>query len=146
MIRYLSLEWLDALSPNERTRGSYLADDFAPLEGAGKLELIDEAVEIVPGVRLDRIQGHTRGTQTVRVTDGKATLFFSSDFMPDRHHLPLPWIPSQDLYPLETLAAKKVILPRAIEERWIVAFTHDAPRFGRITEQEGRYRFDELDE
>ena len=138
------LEWLDANEPNERTRGSYLPDDFAPLEAAGKLELIDEAVEILPGIRLDRIQGHTRGTQTVRITDGKETLFFSSDFMPDRHHLPLPWIPSQDLYPLDTLAAKKVILPRAIAEGWIVAFTHDVPRFGRVTEHEGRYRFDEI--
>ncbi len=140
------LEWLDANAPNERTRGSYLPDDFAPLEAAGRLELIDEAVEILPGIRLDRIQGHTRGTQTVRVTDAKETVFFSSDFMPDRHHLPLPWIPSQDLYPLETLAAKKAILPRAIAERWIVAFTHDVPRFGRITEQEGRFRYDELAE
>jgi glyoxylase-like metal-dependent hydrolase (beta-lactamase superfamily II) len=139
------LEWLDAISPNERTRGSYLPDDFAPLEEAGKLELIDEAVEIVPGIRLDRIQGHTRGTQTVRVSDGRDTLFFSSDFMPDRHHLPLPWIPSQDLFPLDTLAAKKVILPRAIQEKWVVAFTHDVPRFGRITEEEGRYRFTELE-
>jgi glyoxylase-like metal-dependent hydrolase (beta-lactamase superfamily II) len=139
------LEWLDALSPNERTRGSYIADDFAPLEETGKLELIDEAVEILPGIRLDRIQGHTRGTQTVRVSDGKQTLFFSSDFMPDRHHMPLPWIPAQDLFPLDTLAAKKLILPRAVEDKWIVGFTHDVPRFGRITEHDGRYRFDEVD-
>ena len=138
------LEWQDATHANERTHASYYPEDFAPLEAPGKLELIDEAVEILPGIRLDRIQGHTRGTQTVRVTDGKETLFFSSDFMPDRHHLPLPWIPSQDLYPLDTLAAKKVILPRAIAEGWIVAFTHDVPRFGRVTEHEGRYRFDEL--
>jgi len=138
------LEWVDANTPNERTRGSYLPDDFSPLEATGRLELIDEAVEIIPGIRLDRIQGHTRGTQTVRVTDGRDTLFFSSDFMPDRHHLPLPWIPSQDLFPLDTLAAKKLILPRAIEERWVVAFTHDVPRFGRISEHEGRYRFDEV--
>jgi glyoxylase-like metal-dependent hydrolase (beta-lactamase superfamily II) len=138
------LEWVDANAPNERTRGSYLSDDFAPLEATGKLELIDESVEILPGIRLDRIQGHTRGTQTIRVNDGKETLFFSSDFMPDRHHLPLPWIPSQDLYPLDTLAAKKVILPRAIEEDWVVAFTHDLPRFGRIRQEDGRYRFDEI--
>jgi glyoxylase-like metal-dependent hydrolase (beta-lactamase superfamily II) len=140
------LEWVDANAPNERTRGSYFADDFAPLEATGKLELIDESVEILPGIRLDRIQGHTRGTQTVRVSDGGRTFFFSSDFMPDRHHLPLPWIPSQDLYPLESLGAKKVILPRAIEERWIVGFTHDVPRFGRIAQEEGRYRFEEIAE
>ncbi len=140
------LEWQDANAPNERTRGSYFADDYAPLEEAGKLELVDESVEIVPGIRLDRIQGHTRGTQTVRVSDGGQTLFFSSDFMPDRHHLPLPWIPAFDLFPLETLAAKKVILPRAISEKWLVGFTHDLPRFGRISEQEGKYRFDEVPE
>src|SRR2546430_2607080 len=138
------LEWQDAVSPNERTRGSYLADDYAPLEAAGKLELIDESVEIIPGVRLDRVQGHTRGTQTARVSDRGETLFFSSDFMPDRHHLPLPWIPAFDLFPLDTLAAKKLILRRAIDERWIVGFTHDLPRFGRIVETEGKLRFDEL--
>jgi glyoxylase-like metal-dependent hydrolase (beta-lactamase superfamily II) len=140
------LEWVDANVPNERTRGSYFADDFAPLEAAGKLELIDESVEILPGIRLDRIPGHTRGTQTVRVSDAGETLFFSSDFMPDRHHLRLPWIPAIDLFPLETLAAKKMILPRAVSERWIVGFTHDLPRFGRITEQDGKLRFDEVAE
>ena len=137
-------EWEDAIAPNERTRGSYFPDDYAPLEAAGKLDLLDESVEILPGVRLDRVQGHTRGTQTVRVTDRDTTLFFSSDFMPDRHHLPLPWIPAFDLFPLDTLAAKKLILRRAIDERWIVGFTHDLPRFGRIVETEGKLRFDEL--
>ena len=138
-------EWEDAIAPNERTRGSYLPDDYAPLEAAGKLELIDESVEILPGVRLDRVQGHTRGTQTVRVADRDTTLFFSSDFLPDRHHLPLPWIPAFDLFPLDTLAAKKLILRRAVDERWIVGFTHDLPRFGRISEAEGKLRFDEVD-
>jgi glyoxylase-like metal-dependent hydrolase (beta-lactamase superfamily II) len=138
------LEWVDALHLNERTRGSYFPDDFAPLEATGKLELIDEAVEILPGIRLDRVQGHTRGTQTVRVADGKRTAFFSSDFMPDRHHLSLPWIPAQDLFPLDTLEAKRTILARAVEEQWIVAFTHDLPRFGTITSVDGKYRFTEL--
>lgn len=138
------VEWQDATHPNERTRASYYPDDFAPLEAAGKLELIDEAVEILPGVRLDRVQGHTRGTQTVRVTEGKRTVFFSSDFMPDRHHLPLPWIPAQDLFPLDTLEAKRTILARAVDEQWIVGFTHDKPRFGSVTTADGKYKFTEL--
>jgi len=138
------LEWLDATHANERTHASYYPEDFAPLEAPGKLELIDEEVEIIPGVRLDRVQGHTRGTQTVRVMDGKRTVFFSSDFMPDRHHLPLPWIPAQDLFPLDTLEAKRTILARAVDERWIVGFTHDKPRFGTVTGAEGKYTFTEL--
>ncbi len=138
------LEWADAVNANERTRGSYYPDDYVPLEAAGKLELIDEAVDILPGLRLDRVQGHTRGTQTVRLIDGKRTLFFSSDFLPDRHHLPLPWIPAFDLFPLDTLEAKRTILERAADEAWIVAFTHDLPRFGRLTARDGRYSFTEL--
>ncbi|HVR88825.1 MAG TPA: MBL fold metallo-hydrolase [Candidatus Limnocylindria bacterium] len=138
------LEWIDAMHANERTRASYFPDDYAPLEAAGKLELVDEAVEILPGIRLDRVQGHTRGTQTVRVSDRKGTVFFSSDFMPDRHHLPLPWIPAFDLYPLDTLEAKRTILKRAADEEWIVGFTHDLPRFGTVSAHDGKYRFTEL--
>lgn len=138
------LEWQDALAPNERTRASYFADDFLPLEAAGRLELVDDSVELLPGLRVDRVQSHTRGTQTVRVSADGETLFFSSDFMPDRHHLPLPWITAIDLFPLDTLEAKREILKRALTESWIVAFTHDAPRFGRLSEHEGRLRFDEL--
>ena len=108
----------------------------------GRLGLARPAADFV---RLDRVQGHTRGTQTVRVSERDTTLFFSSDFMPDRHHLPLPWIPAFDLYPLDTLAAKKLIQRRAIDERWIVGFTHDLPRFGRISEAEGKLRFDEVE-
>ena len=137
------LEWEDAMTPNERTRASYLAPDFAPLEAAGKLELVDGSVELLRGLRVDQVQGHTRGTQTVRVSAGDQTLFFSSDFMPDRHHLPLPWIPAFDLFPLDTLEAKRLIIRRAIDERWIVGFTHDLPRFGRITEEDGKVRFAE---
>jgi glyoxylase-like metal-dependent hydrolase (beta-lactamase superfamily II) len=137
-------EWEDATHPNERTRGSYFDDDYRPLEAAGRLELVDGTAEVLPGVWVERVPGHTRGTQTVRIAADGETVYFTSDFLPDRHHLPLPWIPAFDLYPLDTLEAKRSLLPRAADERWIVAFTHDLPRFGRIEAAEGRYRFEEL--
>ena len=138
------LEWQDALSANERTRGSYLPDDYAPLEAAGRLDLLDGTAELLPGLFVERVQGHTRGTQTVRVTSEGRTFWFSSDFLPDRHHVPLAWIPAFDLYPLDTLEAKRMLLPRAAEEGWVVAFTHDAPRAGRIALADGRFHFEEL--
>ena len=139
-------EWQDALATNERTRGSYLRDDYEPLEAAGRLELVDGEVELRPGLRVEQVQGHTRGTQVVRVTGGGTTLLFTSDFLPDRHHLPLAWATALDLYPLDVLAAKKLLIPRAAEEGWIVAFTHDRSRFGRIAQVDGRYAFSELAE
>src|SRR5258706_5839883 len=46
------LQWVDAVSPNERTPASYLADGFAPLQAAGKLELIHQAGAVLPGTPL----------------------------------------------------------------------------------------------
>ena len=80
----------------------------------------------------------------MRVTSEGRTFWFSSDFLPDRHHVPLAWIPAFDLYPLDTLEAKRMLLPRAAEEGWVVAFTHDAPRAGRIALADGRFHFEEL--
>lgn len=134
-------EWEDALHPHERSRGSYFRDDFAPLEGV--VELLDGDAELLPGLRVIRVQGHTRGTQCLVLEQEGRTLLFSSDFMPTRHHLPLAWIPAMDLYPMDTLAAKKDLLPRAVEEEWLVAFTHDEPRFGHVRLRDGRYVFEE---
>lgn len=135
-------EWDDALHPHERSRGSYFPDDFAPLEPV--VELLDGDAELLPGLRVQRVVGHTRGTQSLLLEQEGKTLFFSADFMPTRHHLSLAWIGAMDLYPMDTLAAKRSLLPRAVAEDWLVAFSHDVPRFGRIREADGKFRFEEL--
>ncbi len=134
-------EWRDALQPHERSRASYLRDDFAPLEKA--VEFVDGEAELLPGLRVVRVKGHTRATQYLLLRQEGRTLFFSCDFMLSRHHVHLPYISALDLYPMDTLEAKRELLPRAVAEDWLVAFTHDAPRFGRIREREGKYVFAE---
>jgi hypothetical protein len=42
-----------------------------------------------------------------------------------RAHVRLPWIMGYDLYPVETLEAKKKLLPQAARENWICMFYHD---------------------
>jgi glyoxylase-like metal-dependent hydrolase (beta-lactamase superfamily II) len=135
------VEWDDAMHPHERSRASYFEDDFAPLERVA--EFIDGEAELLPGVRVVRVKGHTRATQYLLLRQDGRTLFFSCDFMMSRHHLPLPWIPALDLYPMDTLEAKRELLPRAVAEEWLVAFTHDLPRFGHVREREGKYVFEE---
>src|SRR5438093_13273134 len=61
------LEWEDALNANERTRGSYIADNYAPLDAAGRLELSDQSGDILTGVHLVRIQCHSRVLRTDRI-------------------------------------------------------------------------------
>ncbi len=138
------VEWEDAMHPHDRSRASYFPDDFAPLERVA--EFLDGEAELLPGLRVVRVKGHTRATQYLLMQHEGRTIFFSCDFMPSRHHLPLPWIPALDLYPMDTLEAKRELLPRAAAEDWLVAFTHDLPRFGRIRKRDGKFVFEESPE
>ncbi len=63
-------EWEAATHTNERTRGTYLAENLAPLEAAGQLELVRGEVEVAPGVRLVPAPGHTEGHCIVELESG----------------------------------------------------------------------------
>jgi hypothetical protein len=59
-------------------------------------------------------------------TAGDKTIFGFADLIPTRAHVRLPWIMGYDLYPVETLEAKKLLIPRAAREGWLCLFYHDA--------------------
>jgi len=63
--------------------------------------------------------------QTVRIDRGGETLYGFADLIPTTAHLPLPWIMGYDLFPVETLEAKRDLLGKAVEEDWICHFYHD---------------------
>ena len=118
-------EWEDAMHPHERNRASYLADNFAPLAAAGVLELVDDDQFIMPGVRVRRTGGHTMHHQMVLIESGGRQAAFVADLMPTVAHLPEAWIMGYDLYPMDTLGAKKAFLHDAVERRTLVLLEHD---------------------
>ena len=133
-------EWEHALHPNERDKASYIEEWFAPAEP--QTVLVEGACEIVPGIRVELAPGHIRDMQCVWVeSEGKRACFIS-DLVPTHAHLPFPWIMAFDLYPMETLASKKRLLPRLAEQGTLVVFPHDAEvPWGRLTETEGKLAF-----
>jgi len=111
---------------NERIRASYLPRYYDCLEQEDdRLWLVDGEVDLLPGVRLTPVPGHTPGMQMVRVEGGESTLAYLADLVPTASHLAYPWIMGFDLEPLVTLATKKKILPSAVREGWTVLFEHD---------------------
>jgi len=134
-------DWEEAIHPHERNHGSYRPEDYLSVAEAGLLRLVDGSLELVAGVHLERVGGHTRGTQIVRVTSGGSTLAYLGDLVPTSRHVDYAWLMSYDLYPAETLEQKKRVLPRAAAEGWIVAFPHDPEHhFGRIRLEQARGR------
>lgn len=118
-------EFEHAENPHERDRASYLKENWKPLIESGQLELKDDDYEVAPGLRMETITGHSRTMQCLRLERDGKTLFGFIDLVPMRAHLPFAWIMSYDLYPTETLEAKKKLLPQAVKEDWLCWFYHD---------------------
>jgi len=126
-----------ALNPNERTKGSYLKHTIEPLLKAGQVREIEGDSEIYPGISVFIAEGHTEGMQCSLIGNPHEKLFFSADLFPLKEHVNLPTIMSYDLFPLTTLQTKKKILPKALQEKWCMVFTHDPDTpFGFLEEKE----------
>jgi len=134
-------EYEHAEAPSERDRASYFTDNWRPIRESGQLELKAAAYEVVSGLRLETYAGHNRSMQCWRLDRGGRTLFGLADLVPTRAHVPLAWVMGYDLYPVETVEAKKKILPQAARENWACLFYHDPDQpLGRIAETEGKLR------
>lgn len=132
-------EWEDASRPHERNKASYMPENFEPLDDAGLVELVSGEYELEPGLKVIRSGGHTRGHQCVLIeSEGQAALFLG-DLVPTRSHVPLPWIMGYDLYPVDTLEAKRRLFDSALERNWLLLFQHDPlHRAGYLRRSEGR--------
>ncbi len=129
-------EWEHALHPTERDRASYVEEFFRPAEAL--TEFLDGDREILPGIRVELVPGHTRHLQCVRIESEGESAYFISDLVPTRAHLPVPWIMSFDLYPMETLANKKRLLPELAREGALIVFPHDPEvPWARLVETKG---------
>lgn len=128
-----------AENPHERDRASYLPENWHPARESGQLESMSDEYEVVPGLRMQTIRGHSETMQTWRLDSGGKTMYGFADLIPTRNHIPLPWIMGYDLYPTETLAFKKEVLPQALAGEWLCLFYHDIDTpVSRIENRDGK--------
>ncbi len=142
----------------KRDRVSYLGPNYDPLIECGQLTLIDPGgkrgftaddvrlkpkdgkvlppvriqteLEIVPGVSVENLPGHTASLLGVHLeakAHGGATehACYVSDLVPTHNHLDTAWVMGYDLDPLTCIEERKRFWARAIPEKWLVLFTHD---------------------
>ena len=132
-------EWEEAIRPHERSRASYLPDDFVPLKAAGVVDFFDEDRTIKPGVRIVRTGGHCAQHQIVFIESAGKTAVFTADLVPTTAHIRDAWIMGYDLFPMETLAFKKRFIRDAIDREYLIFFEHDPlVAAGYIREAQGR--------
>jgi glyoxylase-like metal-dependent hydrolase (beta-lactamase superfamily II) len=119
--------WGWANSPSARDGGSYRQIDFGFFEGGeGALELVDGPGEILPGIEVFPMNGHTFGMQIVKVTDAAGDVWVHlADLIPTTSHLRDPYVMGYDLQPLVTVEEKREILYHAARNDWWLVFEHD---------------------
>ncbi|MDX6614253.1 MAG: hypothetical protein QOD75_3439 [Blastocatellia bacterium] len=141
--RYLvsRAEHKHAECPSERDQASYFSENWRPLQATGQLDLQEANYELAPGVCMETYAGHNRSMQCLRLEQDGRVLFGFADLIPTRAHVRLPWIMGYDLFPVETLEAKKNLLPQAVREGWMCLFYHDPDvPLGYIVEDSGKLK------
>jgi glyoxylase-like metal-dependent hydrolase (beta-lactamase superfamily II) len=114
-----------ARNPSPKDRASFRPLDFVPLLEREQLDFAEGETELDTGIGVIPVDGHTRGMQLVKVSDGATTLLYGADLVPTRSHLRTPYVMGYDNEPLKTIEEKTRILGQAVDEEWIVFFEHD---------------------
>jgi glyoxylase-like metal-dependent hydrolase (beta-lactamase superfamily II) len=136
--------WQWAHAPAEKDAGSYLAEDFALLEHAGRLHLVEGEGELFPDLEIIVSEGHTVAQQLPRFHAAGTHLTHAGDVIPTRAHVRVPWVMAYDLYPLTTIEEKKMLLAEALEDDGILFFGHDPDLAAcRLHEEDGHPAFRE---
>ena len=77
-------EYEHAENPHERDRASYLAENWKPVFESGQMELKPDEYEVVEGLTMQTIRGHSETMQTVCLKRGGKTLYGFADLIPTR--------------------------------------------------------------
>ncbi len=120
-----SSQWEWAMHPNDREKASFLKENLIPLLDSGKLILINEEGEWIPGIRLKFCHGHTEGMIIPYIDIGHNTIIYCADLLASVGHIPLPYIMAYDTRPLLSLEEKRILLEEAALLNHILFFEHD---------------------
>ncbi len=117
--------WQWASNPNPREKGSFLPENFLPLEQSGQLHFLSAGQEVMPGVRVETVYGHTEAMMIPHITRKGKTLVYLADLQPSVAHFPLPWVMGYDIRPLQTMKEREAFLEHALREDYSFFFEHD---------------------
>lgn len=134
-------EWEFALRPDVRSRSGYVEDDFTPLaDGHRQVELLDGDAEVLPGIEVRQVGGHTPGSQVVILRSGELACAVTGDLVGQVPHLRVPWTMSADLDVLRVLDEKARLFDEAERHRWLLVLSHEAEEPAGYLEEGGRWR------
>jgi len=120
--------WELAINPNNREKASLLKENILPIKEKGKLQLIEQDMDLFPNISVRIFNGHTDGQVIPFIKYQDKTIVYMADLLPSTAHIPLPYVMSFDTRPLLTLQEKENFLKEAAVNQYILFFEHDLYR------------------
>ena len=119
--------WDWAVNPNDREKASFLKDNILPIRETGQLKFIDskDDVNFTDTIAVKFVYGHTDAMMLPLINYKGKKILYMADLLPSVGHLPMPYVMAYDMFPLKTLAEKKIILTEAVENGYILYLEHD---------------------
>jgi len=126
-------EWKYALQPDERTRATYMVENFKALDESGQVQLVNGEKEVASGIKVKLAGGHTKGLQVVFIQGGGESIVYPSDIIPTVSHLKVPYVAGVDIFPLEVMEIKRSLIADCLKNGWMIAFDHEIdPKICRL--------------
>lgn len=117
--------WEEATNPNPRERASFLKENILPMQESGKLNLVDEEIELFENFHIRFANGHTIGQIVVFINFNGRWILYGGDLFPLASLVYEPWIMSYDMNARQTLADKEKLFAEIHNKKAIVFFEHD---------------------
>lgn len=119
--------WDWAVNPNEREKASFLKDNILPIQESGQLKFVsaDDGVKFTDDVTIRFVYGHTDAMMLPLINYKGKSILYMADLLPSTGHIPLPYVMAYDMFPLQTLTEKKVLLNEAVENNYVLFLEHD---------------------
>lgn len=119
--------WDWAVNPNPREKASFLKDNILPIQESGRLRFLEahDNVKFGTDIAVHYAYGHTESMMLPLVNYKGKQVLYMADLLPSVGHLPLPYVMAYDMFPLQTMTEKKLILEEALTKEYILFLEHD---------------------
>ncbi len=153
-------EWDDALANRSVMTRTYFRDHLDPIaerlrrldsprpfppgytpdrNEMPRLALEERTTEVVPGVHVFLVPGHTWGQQAVMFTGlGGEKVVFTPDVMPTAWHVGAAYSLAYDVEPYTSMISRHWLLSEACRRGWMLVLDHEPGDPRRRVEEDGR--------
>jgi glyoxylase-like metal-dependent hydrolase (beta-lactamase superfamily II) len=119
--------WDWAINPNDREKASFFKENILPIQESGQLQFVgtEDGINFMKDFDIRFVSGHTESMMLPLINYKGSQILYMADLLPSVGHLPIPYVMAYDMFPLQTLAEKKLFINEALEKEYILYFEHD---------------------